>query len=642
MGSGETSSGRGYKDRPEKEIIEHEISDDLAKKILEISMAVLHHRDEVEILEIIGKAATELFPIKKLVIYRTDTHTGVWMVRHLVGYDEEQAREIKEVTYTAESWKDTLKISDKIGALTYFAPGEYVLIEDFDKSFYDGVPRSLPPRKDPDEWHPMDFIDTLLFDKNGEQLGCLEIMETTDHRKPSRNVIAQLEILASVASIAIELSHIWTSQEATLDASSKRARVFSGLLNLATRIVMAMDRAEMLVAARNFLTSNLEFLNCQVALLDEREGLFRFIDGDSSEEVGTLSAKTIRLDCDSAYRFTEDLFWIPTMQFTEQRLSHMPIRPADSEKIMAIQGSSRATGKEGDSRYDLFVIPLRDHSNDIVAVIYAMDRPDDGIMFEKDLLEMMSVYGSIVSLAFRNNDLIDEIVSSNQDIEMLNRLLFHDISGYNTGIGVLIDMATRKDVQDEDRNMALDKAKKQIDLSNDLISRIKQLVFVKEKGTEKMLTIDLVPILYGLAKDFKESSTEKTVSISIDAPDNRCLVRGNDLFHDLFQNLLNNSIKYDPREHVKIDISIMRHEEESRNWCVISIADHGVGVPDDKKLAIFGKFAPRVSGGKGIGLGLSIVKTITEQFGGRIWVEDREKGNPKAGAIFNVMLPVVD
>ncbi|MBU1158707.1 MAG: HAMP domain-containing histidine kinase [Candidatus Thermoplasmatota archaeon] len=641
MDSGETSSGRGYKERPEKEIMEHEISDDLAKKILEISMAVLHHRDEMEILVIIGKAATELFPIKKLVIYRTDPHTGAWMVRHLVGYDEDQARQIKEVTYTAESWKDTLKISDKIGALTYFAPGEYVLIEDFDSSFYDGVPRNLPPRKDPDEWHPMDFTDTILFDKDGKQQGCIEIMETTNHRKPSRNVIAQLEILASVASIAIELSHMWVSQESTLDASAKRARVFSGLLNLATRIVVAMDRSEMLVAARDFLSSHLKFMNCQVALRDEREGVFRFVNGDSSEDAGTILAKTVHIDCDPAYRFTEDLFWTPTMQFTEHRLSQMPIRPIDSRMIMTIQESSRATGKEGDSRYDLFVIPLRDHSNHVVAVIYAMDRPDDG-MFEKDLLEMMSVYGSIVSLAFRNNDLIEEIVSSNQDIEMLNRLLFHDISSYNTGIGVLIDLATRKDVQDEERNLALDKAKKQIMLSNDLISRIKQLVFVKEKGTEKMLTIDLVPILHGLAKDFKESSTEKTVSIDIDAPDNRCLIRGNDLLHDLFQNLLNNSIKYDPREHVKIDISIMRHEEEGRNWCVISIADHGVGVPDDKKLAIFGKFAPRVSGGKGIGLGLSIVKSITEQFGGRIWVEDREKGNPRAGAIFNVMLPVVD
>jgi signal transduction histidine kinase len=68
---------------------------------------------------------------------------------------------------------------------------------------------------------------------------------------------------------------------------------------------------------------------------------------------------------------------------------------------------------------------------------------------------------------------------------------------------------------------------------------------------------------------------------------------------------------------------------------VISIADSGPGVPFDKLKTIFEPFFTTKS--DGMGMGLSIARTIVEAHGGRIWAENNTAG----GGLFHVSLPLV-
>jgi C4-dicarboxylate-specific signal transduction histidine kinase len=68
----------------------------------------------------------------------------------------------------------------------------------------------------------------------------------------------------------------------------------------------------------------------------------------------------------------------------------------------------------------------------------------------------------------------------------------------------------------------------------------------------------------------------------------------------------------------------------------ISIADSGPGVPSDKLKAIFEPFF--TTKGDGMGMGLSIARTIVEAHGGRIWAENHTAG----GAVFHVSLPLAN
>jgi two-component system OmpR family sensor kinase len=76
-------------------------------------------------------------------------------------------------------------------------------------------------------------------------------------------------------------------------------------------------------------------------------------------------------------------------------------------------------------------------------------------------------------------------------------------------------------------------------------------------------------------------------------------------------------------------------------FAVVEVADNGPGVPQESRSRIFERFyrddtsRNRDSGGSG--LGLSIVRGLSQSHGGQVGVRD----NPAGGAIFWVHLPLV-
>ncbi len=104
------------------------------------------------------------------------------------------------------------------------------------------------------------------------------------------------------------------------------------------------------------------------------------------------------------------------------------------------------------------------------------------------------------------------------------------------------------------------------------------------------------------------------------------------IFPSIFLNLFENALKYSP-ENSLIKISL----QELGNGIILSVSDEGVGVPDKEKQNVFNKFYrignEETRKTKGTGLGLYIVKYLTEKHGGRILVND----NAPRGSIFEVI-----
>lgn len=93
------------------------------------------------------------------------------------------------------------------------------------------------------------------------------------------------------------------------------------------------------------------------------------------------------------------------------------------------------------------------------------------------------------------------------------------------------------------------------------------------------------------------------------------------LVHELFQNLIGNSIKYADHPTVKIEIGVTARNSEKP---VFFIKDNGVGIAHEDMERIFLPFTRADRRGLnryGSGMGMTLAKKIVERHGGEIWLE---------------------
>jgi PAS domain S-box-containing protein len=102
----------------------------------------------------------------------------------------------------------------------------------------------------------------------------------------------------------------------------------------------------------------------------------------------------------------------------------------------------------------------------------------------------------------------------------------------------------------------------------------------------------------------------------------------------VLQNLVGNGIKYRGAESPRVHISA----SEGDGWCVLSVADNGIGIEPQFADSIFGLFKRLHTRDQfpGSGIGLAICQRIVERYGGRIWLE---KSAPGQGSTFSFSVP---
>jgi two-component system sensor kinase FixL len=163
---------------------------------------------------------------------------------------------------------------------------------------------------------------------------------------------------------------------------------------------------------------------------------------------------------------------------------------------------------------------------------------------------------------------------------------------------------------------------------------IKRLRGVLKKGEFQPSSIDLNDVVSDAIRLVKNDTLLRNTPVTFEPFSGLPLVRGDRIqLYQVALNLIMNSLDA-TAEQPPSDRWVLVRTGESERGVQLTVEDSGKGVPETDLTRVFEPFFSTKL--EGLGMGLSISRSIVQAHGGRIWAE-RSAGR---GAIFHCMLPV--
>lgn len=169
-----------------------------------------------------------------------------------------------------------------------------------------------------------------------------------------------------------------------------------------------------------------------------------------------------------------------------------------------------------------------------------------------------------------------------------------------------------------------------------MVSMLNSLLgfFRLESGKEEINPVPfrLHAITETLEADFLPLAVEKNLSLNTDSGKDRVVIGDKKRIIQIGYNLLSNAIKFTAQGTVTLR---MRFENEALR---LSVEDTGTGIDEEEQARIFTAFErlPNAVAEEGVGLGLSIVKSLVGLLDGKIELTSRQG----IGSCFTVTLPL--
>ena len=172
-------------------------------------------------------------------------------------------------------------------------------------------------------------------------------------------------------------------------------------------------------------------------------------------------------------------------------------------------------------------------------------------------------------------------------------------------------------------------------LVNDLLDVIR----LEEGRTElEREPLNIIALLKGVVESMSHLAEAREVNLSHRLPPATYVVLGDEnALEKVFFNLLSNALKFTPAKG-RIVVSTSEGDQE----IVVRVADTGIGIQSKDLPFVFDRFkqadASSTRAYAGTGLGLALVKELTEAHGGHVEVSSK----PGAGTTMSVYLPLSD
>ncbi|QSG13362.1 Signal transduction histidine kinase, contains PAS domain [Halapricum desulfuricans] len=217
-----------------------------------------------------------------------------------------------------------------------------------------------------------------------------------------------------------------------------------------------------------------------------------------------------------------------------------------------------------------------------------------------------------------------------EQLEILNRVLRHDIRNDMTVVLGWLDYVA--DHCEGELESELDRIESSAERVVELTTAAGDIVKTMGSDAEPDLEpISLTQILLEEGKKRQEVFEDATIELPVSPP---CVtVAANELLSSVFRNLINNAVKHNDVDEPVVSITVRETDDRVQ----VRVADNGPGVPETIKDDIFDDELKGLES-SGTGMGLYLVSTLVDLYGGEVWVED----NDPTGAVFCVELDVLN
>mgnify|MGYP006285049611 CR=1 FL=1 len=281
----------------------------------------------------------------------------------------------------------------------------------------------------------------------------------------------------------------------------------------------------------------------------------------------------------------------------------------------------------------MMVLPMISGSN-LVGFI-GMERKGSSKDWSRDEINLMKVISEVISGSITRKQAETRVKEEWQRAEFYLDLINHDLGNINQGLLSRIQLFPYL-LEDRDRT------KENIEQLDNLIKRsvrlLRNVKIISDLNSIdlKIGKVDIKGVVDRTLKSIYIENEEDNIEIQVDIDKNHSNVMAGELLSEVIYNLLENSIKVQKENTPWIEIK-SRYQREG-DKLILTISDKGPGICDENKPSVFDR---RICIGEKMmtGLGLTVVRTLVEAYGGKIRIEDRIKGDHRQGTSFLIELP---
>lgn len=246
-----------------------------------------------------------------------------------------------------------------------------------------------------------------------------------------------------------------------------------------------------------------------------------------------------------------------------------------------------------------------------------------------------------IMLAFYNKSEEHELASAR---ESLSQMIVHDLRSPLTAVTTSLRLLQQLVPKDSDFAPLVEKtttaSRRAI---RKVLTRVDSLLDISKMESGE-IALEREPssiqhIVRSVMGELKPLAEELEVELIVDMDTNLPLLNIDaDKIERMILNLVDNALKYSPA-NAQVTVTALIVEAL---FVQINVMDMGPGIPDDYKERLFDRFV-QIEGRKtvrrGVGLGLTFCKLVTEAHGGQIWVADNPNGN---GSVFKATIPITE